>query len=210
MAKASKKHRPAKRQRKTKVAPAASAADGISVNEAFHLILAQFQPHAARERFDEAIRAGEVRLRVNGNVVNPDFFVTHLRVAARTEPDGRWFADIKPTRALVPGEYVWAVSRAEVGKILHQEVAKSDSPDPPPVLHSDSCEWARAEVIQMEASGLTRHYRKKTALALELAKRMGTAVTQGKIRKALTMPSIRNQLVRWGIWDKGSDSIKIT
>jgi hypothetical protein len=114
-------HKPAKRRRKIKVgATPESALDGISVNEAFHLMLAQFQPHAARERLDVAIRANEVSLRGNGEVMDPNFFATHLRVAARTEPDGRWISRIEPTAALVPGEYIWTVSRAEIVNLLHQ------------------------------------------------------------------------------------------
>ena len=107
---------PAKRLAKAK---AEATSDQASVDEAFHLMLAQFQPHAARHRLDVALQAGEVRLRVNGTVVDPNFITACLRVAARTEPDGRWIAYIEATRALVPGEYAWTVSRAEVADLLH-------------------------------------------------------------------------------------------
>jgi hypothetical protein len=114
------------RQRKTKVeAISRSAPDRASIDEAFHLMLAQFQPHAARHRLDVALQAGDVRLWVNDTVVDPNFIATHLRVAARTEPDGRWIARIEPTRALVPADYVWAVSRTGVADLLRREAPKS-------------------------------------------------------------------------------------
>jgi hypothetical protein len=127
VAKAKNNPRPVKRQRKAKVAAAhESPLDRISVDEAFHLMLVQFQPpHAARHRLDMALRAEEVLLWANGVPQDPNFIAAHLRVAARTEPDGRWIACIEPTRALVPGEYVWAVSRAGVVDLMRREAPKS-------------------------------------------------------------------------------------
>jgi hypothetical protein len=86
----------------------------LSVNDAFHLLQAILEPHAARKRLELAIQTGEVRLWCNDKAVDPNFFETCLRIAARTESDGRWIADIEPTRALAPGEYVWTISRAEL------------------------------------------------------------------------------------------------
>jgi hypothetical protein len=99
---------------------ATADAEHISVHEAFHLLLVErLQPHAARHRLEEALLTNEVRLWVNDKdgvmvVVDVNFIASHLRVAARTEPDGRWIARIEPTRALVPAEYTWEMDRAEV------------------------------------------------------------------------------------------------
>lgn len=94
---------------------AAADVEHISVQEAFHLLLAaRLQPHAARHRLEEALLTNEARLWVNGTVVDVNFIASHLRVAARTEPDGRWTAHIEPTRALVSAEYIWEMSLAEV------------------------------------------------------------------------------------------------
>ena len=65
----------------------------------------------------------EVRLWVNDPegimvVVDVNFIASSLRVAAQTEPDGRWIAYIAPTKALVPMKYIWEVARAEIEDLL--------------------------------------------------------------------------------------------
>ena len=212
MAKA-KNDKPAKRQRKTKVAAELlaapkSAPDRSSVNEAFHLMLAQLQPHAARHRLDVALQAGEVRLWDNDTVVDLNFIATHLRVAARTEPDGRWIACIEPTKALERVEYIWTVSRAEVVNLLHREAPRSpvDLKSSSPDSSLDSCAWARAEVNRMKAEGY-RFDARKTNLARELERRMNKAVKRGEIRKALTLHSIVNKMADWGVWPVDSTKI---
>jgi hypothetical protein len=125
MAKAKNDTGPVERQRKAKVAAAdESSLDRVTVDEAFHLMLAQIPPHAARHQLDMALRAGDVRLWANDVLQDPNFIAACLLVAARAEPDGRWIACIEPTRALELAEYVWVVSHAEVVDLLRREAPK--------------------------------------------------------------------------------------
>jgi hypothetical protein len=89
----------------------------ITLTEAFQQLLQRFEPHAAREQLDAAIRTNKVRLWVGDKVVDPNFFTTHLRVAAHIAPDGRWSAEIEATRALEPGPYVWTVASEDISPL---------------------------------------------------------------------------------------------
>jgi hypothetical protein len=107
-------------------------------------MLAQFHPHAARHRLDVALQVGDVLLWANGVPQDPNFIAACLRVTARTEPDGRWIARIEPTRALVPAEYVWAVSHAGVADLLRREAPKSlVDPKPDETTRREAPQMAR-------------------------------------------------------------------
>jgi hypothetical protein len=137
----------------------------ISVSEAFHLLLAaQLQPHVARHRLNEAVLTNEVRLWVNDSegamvVVNPNFIATHLRVAAQTEPDGRWIAYIAPTKALVPMKYIWEVDRAEIENLL----GKTAEPKPKLVI---------GDIATPSAPGRRRGRLKAETWAGDIAKKL--------------------------------------
>jgi hypothetical protein len=65
-------------------------------------------------------RCGQVRLWQNDAEVNPSFFATHLYVVANATPDG-WTASMAMTRAVEPWPCEWAVSAADVDKLLRSK-----------------------------------------------------------------------------------------
>src|SRR5262249_39032878 len=109
-----------------------------TVEEAVALLLKHFgRLHRARECLDTAIQNNDARLLCGDNVVNPDFFANHLRIAIA--PDGR--AEIKATRSLEPGPHDWRlVRRAMEARAapppplvpIETEAPSPSPPSPPP------------------------------------------------------------------------------
>lgn len=204
MAKPPKDHKP--RTRKSKAEPPHEPApELISVNDGFHILLAgQQPPYLARHRFEEAILTNAVRLWVNDEkgvmvAVNPNFIASSLRVAARTEPDGRWSARIEPTKALVPGEYIWRVTRAEVEALLGAILESSDEQKSKPKLLSNE-EWAKQEFNRMVADGEIPAAIGVRALSFKLVEPMKAAAAKRIVRKALEQKTIERALSqKWRI-----------
>jgi hypothetical protein len=182
MAKASEEHKATERL------PPEKSSEKISPNEAFHLLLtAGLQPHAARHRFEEALLTNEVRLLCNGNVVDVNFIAMAIRVAARPEPDGRWFACIEPKKAWDPGEYIFEVSRAEVEGLLG-EASRPLLPGRP---------WVLNDVAKLIADGMSQPPVNLMAFAREIRSRMEKA--DGV--ELMTAPSIANVLRECDPWN---------
>jgi hypothetical protein len=202
------------------------AADRISVDEVFHLMLPRFEPHAARVRLDTGIQANEVRLWCDDALISPDFFSAMLRVAARPEADGRWIAWIEATRALQKPEkeYVWTMSRAEIVERLLRKVqakpcALLDATAPIDTTASLIEEkinklrpqkWLEGEARRMKRDGeITQEMEEtKRVFAEALFNNMQAAYKRGEVRKLLTSPQyISNSLTAWGLWP--IDKIKV-
>jgi hypothetical protein len=204
MGKAKKKATPSRRVRKMPVK--------LSVDEAFHLLRSILEPHAASERLNLAIRTDEICLWVNDKKVDANFFATSLRIAARVESDGRWVADIEPTRALKPGEYVWTVSRAAVENLLQKEArAKRNAGGAPRkfdhgqivlqavamMLDEAVHEKRGVDWLKTLASGLPRDQRGKQTLALlceQVALAMGDDAPGDTLLKEILSP-VFNSLI---------------
>jgi hypothetical protein len=168
----------AKARTEPKPATPAHEADRISVDAAFQLMRPRFEPHAASARLNQAIIANEIRLRctekvgdkVIDNVIDPNIYETHLRVAARQEPDGRWVGRIEPTKALVPSERLWTMSRAEVESLLQESRTKRGSGGSPG-KYDHARILIEAFVIVDAEGGLPRDQHGKQTLA-ELCRRV--------------------------------------
>jgi hypothetical protein len=97
-----------------------------TVDDAFRRLLPIFgNGQDTAERLNTAVRSNNVRLFVDGAVVDPHFFATHLRITARTAADGRWHATVEATRALdkPPNQYSWAMSSHDLDRIVRREKA---------------------------------------------------------------------------------------
>jgi hypothetical protein len=110
----------------------------ISISEAFQHFLrfCDGAGHLASEQFDGALRLGGgapggVRLWVGGIIVDPDWYRSHMRVAAKVASDGQWSAELEPSglRPVEPGPYPWSVSARNVAALTMKSAVGRSSID---------------------------------------------------------------------------------
>lgn len=97
-----------------------AGANSIDLDEALQILLpSAAKPHAATARLNTAIIDGEARLWANDTVVDPDFFVRHLRIGTKAVK-GEWYAKLDPLATPVDGltTTAWTMSRMEVTGLL--------------------------------------------------------------------------------------------
>jgi hypothetical protein len=101
--------------------------DRISIPEAFQRLLRHNAGagHLTREQLDGALRIGGgapggIGLRIGDTIVDPDWYASHMRVAAKVASDGQWNAELEPTgaRPIEPGLGAWSVSAKDVTALM--------------------------------------------------------------------------------------------
>jgi hypothetical protein len=94
----------------------AAARGKISIDEPFHKLMPELDPHDAIEVLNTAVRRKLAGLWCNGKKVDPGFFRTHLVLRMRLIAKRRWTAEIEATRALrqPANKYTWRMDAKEI------------------------------------------------------------------------------------------------
>lgn len=118
--------------------------DRVTIGEAFQILVPSAKPHDAAARLNKAITIDDIRLWANDHVVDPNFFVRHLLIAAK-RVDRRWTAELQ-MRAAVTGFYetAWTMSRSEVTDLLAKTKPQKHAGGRPPEYDADDI---RAAVV---------------------------------------------------------------
>ena len=66
----------------------------ISPTDALRIFLPELSAHEAALQLTLAVHGNKCQLWCNGNLLPVDYVANSLRVVARTEPDGRWRAEV--------------------------------------------------------------------------------------------------------------------